>query len=122
VDVALLMSDARRALAAARAEIARGDRPTAVLMLASARTRLGLIDERLQDQRFAALRLRLRKASAELAAAQETLRAGADPPDHGFDRWLADARPLEAALTAAEPQSLFDPDRLRLAARKRQPS
>jgi hypothetical protein len=122
VDVALLMSDARRALAAARAEIALGDRPTAVLMLASARARLGLIDERLQDARFAALRLRLRKASAELAAAQDALRAGADPPGAGFDRWLADAGPLEAALVAAEPQSLFDPDRLRLAARKRQPS
>lgn len=121
VDVRLLMRDARRALAAARGEIALGDRPAAVVMLAAARARLGLIDERLQGQDFAPLRRRLRAASAKLAAAQETLRQGADPPDRAFDAWLAEARPLEAALVAAEPASLFDPTRLRLAANRRLP-
>jgi hypothetical protein len=121
VDARLLMSDARRALAAARAEIAAGDRPTAVLMLAAARARLGLIDERLEGADFAPLRRRLRVASARLAAAQATLRTGADPPDRDFDRWLAQARPLEAALASAEPATLFDPHRLRQAANRRLP-
>jgi hypothetical protein len=122
VDAHLLMSDARRAIAAARGEIALGDRPTAVLMLAAARARLGLVDERLEGGAdFASLRARLRAASAELAQAQETLRQGADPPDQLFDGWLARSRPLETALVAAEPASLFDPDRLRAAARRRLP-
>lgn len=121
VDARLLMSDARRALAAARAEIARGDAPTAVLLLAAARARLGLIDERLQGERFAPLRARLRAASAQLATAQEALRAGRDPPDHDLSRWLAASRPLEAELVAAEPASLFNPIRLQTAAKRRLP-
>lgn len=121
VDARLLMDDARRALAAARLEIKAGDRATAVVMLSAARARLGLIDERLAGAALAPLRTRLRQASLELAQAQETLRAGRDPPPRVFELWLARARPLEADLVAAEPASLFDPDRLRLAARRRLP-
>jgi hypothetical protein len=126
VDVRLLMGDARRALAAAQGEAARGDRPAAILMLAAARARLGLIDERLAGAadagaRFAALRARLRAASARLAAAQDMLRRGADPPAALFADWSAKAGPLEADLLAAEPASLFDPARLRAAAQRRLP-
>lgn len=121
VDARLLMSDARRALTAARAEIAQGDRPTAVLMLAAARARLGLIDERLEGDSFAPLRNRLRGASARLAAAQDALRAGQDPPDRAFVQWLEDSRPLEDELVAAEPTSLFNPERLQAAAKRRLP-
>lgn len=90
-------------------------------MLAAARARLGLIDERLEGGRFADLRGRLRAASAGLAAAQDVLREGRDPPDHDFARWLADSRPLEAALVAAQPASLFNPTRLQAAANRRLP-
>ena len=121
VDARLLMSDARRALAAARAEIAQGDRPTAVLMLAAARARLGLIDERLAGPQFDALRSQLRAASAQLADAQDTLRQGQAPPDRDFTRWLADSRQLEAKLVAAEPGSLFNPKRLQAAAKRSLP-
>jgi hypothetical protein len=121
VDARLLMSDARRALAAARAEIARGDRPTAVLMLAAARARLGLIDERLAGESLAPLRARLRAASARLAAVQDALRQGHDPPDRDLARWLADSGPLEAQLVAAEPRSLFNPVRMQAAAKRRLP-
>ena len=121
VDARLLMSDARRALTAARAEIAQGDRPTAVLMLAAARARLGLIDERLAGPQFDTLRSQLRAASARLAAAQDALRQGQDPPDREFSQWLADSRPLEAKLVAAEPSSLFNPTRLLAAAKRRLP-
>lgn len=118
VDARLLMSDARRALAAAEAEIAAGDRASAVVMLAAARARLGLIDERLAGSRFAGLHARLRQASLELAAAQASLRAGRDPDPRRFERWLAAARPLETDLVAAEPATLFDPVRLRETARR----
>jgi hypothetical protein len=118
VDVSLLMSDARRAIAAARGEIARGDRPSAVLMLAAARTRLGQIDERLDAASLAPLRRRLRAASARLAEIQEALRQDRTPPDALFARWLADARPLEAELVAAQPASLFNPVRLQIAANR----
>jgi len=121
VDVKLLMGDARRALAAARAEIAAGDAPSAILMLAAARARLGLIDERLEGRRFAALRARLRAASARLAAAQDALRRNGPSPDPELARWLAASRPLEAALTTAQPASLFDPRRLADAAKRRLP-
>ncbi|CAN7433443.1 hypothetical protein LJR225_002836 [Phenylobacterium sp. LjRoot225] len=118
VDVRRLMSDARRALAAARAEIALRDRPAAILMLAAARARLALIDERLDADRFAGLRARLRAASGRLAEAQGRLRQGQDPPDADFVRWLAEARPLEADLVAAQPATLFNPIRLQAAANR----
>lgn len=121
VDVRGLMDDARRALAVARTEIAAGDRSTAALMLASARARLGLIDERLAGERFGPLRARLREASARLAAAQGALHAGQIPPDRDLARWVADSRALEAALVAAEPASLFNPQRLHATANRRLP-
>jgi hypothetical protein len=121
VDARLLMADARRAVAAARAMAAGGDRPAAVLMLAGARARLGLIDERLAGPGFGRLRQRLREASARLAAVQASLRQGPAAPDRTLARWLADSRPLEAALVGAEPRSLFDPQRLALAAQRRLP-
>ena len=121
VDARLLMSDTRRALAAARAEIAQGDRPTAVLMLAAARARLGLIDERLAGPQFDPLRSQLRAASARLTAAQDALRQGQDPPDRELAQWLADSRLLEPKLVAAEPSSLFNPKRLQAAAKRRLP-
>jgi hypothetical protein len=121
VTTRLLMSDARRALLAARAEIAQGDTPSAVLMLAAVRARLGLIDERLDAPGLAALRARLRQASMQLGAAQAALRAGRAVPDAQLAAWLSRTRPLEADLVAAEPGSLFNPHRLAQAAKRRLP-
>ena len=70
---------------------------------------------------LAPLRARLRAASAQLAAAQDRLRAGKDPPDRDLAHWLAASRPLEADLVAAEPASLFNPSRLQAAANRRLP-
>ena len=123
VSVRRLMDDARRAIAAARTAMARGDRDTALLMLASARSRLGLIDERFAAApRFAPLRARLRGASERLAEAQGQLRQGRPPPDAELVRWLADSRRLESGLVAAEPGSLFDAARLREAMKRRLPA
>ena len=115
------LADARRALAAARGEIAQGDAPAAILMIGSARTRLGLIDERFAGPGLAALRGELRGADARLAEAQQGLRERRPDVDAALARWLADSQGLEAHLAAAAPASLFDPGRLREAARRRLP-
>ena len=115
-----LMADARRALVAARAELAAGDRPTAVLMIAAARARLGLIDER-----YAALpaeQARLRAADAELSALQADVREGRPDAERRLARWLDASRSLEAALRARASQSLFNPARLSQAANRRLPA
>jgi hypothetical protein len=114
------MGDARRALAAAQGEIAAGDRPAAILMLASARARLGLIDERLAGAAgLETLRGRVRASSLQLAAAQDELRDGRDPSSALFARWLAASHPLETDIAAAEPGTLFAAERLRAAVHAR---
>jgi len=108
ITVALLMDDARRALAAAQAARARGEAPAAALLTAGARARLGLIDERYAGPGLAGERARLRAADARLAkivAALRQLRPDAGP---ALAAWLADSQSLEAALDRAEPKSLFD--------------
>jgi hypothetical protein len=119
LTVALLMSDARRALAAAQAEAAAGDAATAVVMAASARARLGLVDERFASPVLAKERRDLRGADLELAAIQTALRARRPDAPALMDAWIASSRRLEAELSAKAPDSLFDPARLAAAARGR---
>ena len=121
LDVALLMADARRAMKAAETQAASGDAATAVVMVASARSRLGLIDERYGAPALATQRTALRAADQKLAEAQAALRARAPDAPQRLADWLADARPLEAALRAKEPQSLFNPARLAQATKRRLP-
>jgi hypothetical protein len=114
-----LLDDARRALKAAQASLAADDRPTAVLMIAAARARLFLIDERYAAQ--PALIAGLRAADAELAALQADVREGRPDTAQGLARWAAASRDLEAALTARRAASLFDPARLKTATNRRLP-
>jgi hypothetical protein len=119
--VALLMGDARRALKAAQAEREAGDAATAVTMVASARSRLGLIDERYVGPGLAAERARLHGADARLAQIQTALRDGRADAGDQITAWLIASRPLEARLAARQPASLFDPARLAAAAKRRLP-
>jgi hypothetical protein len=121
LDVTLLMSDARRAIKAAQAEIAAGDDATAILMVASARSRLGLIDERYAAPSLAKPRADLRAASARLAAIQAALHDHRPDAAPKLTAWLAGSKALEAELAAQQPQSLFDPARLALATKRRLP-
>lgn len=114
-----LLADARRALTAAEASLAAGDRPTAVLMIAAARARLFLIDERYAGQ--PAQVARLRAADAQLAALQAEVREGRSDAAQGLTRWTTASRDLEAALAAREPVSLFNPARLKTATNRRLP-
>jgi hypothetical protein len=119
ITVKLLLSDARRALAAGETAAKAGDGPTAVLMTAAARSRLGLIDERFAAPALAPQRQALRKADTELAAIQGLLRARDAAAPAKMESWLSASRPLEAGLTARSPASLFDPARLAAAAAQR---
>jgi hypothetical protein len=121
LSVAVLMADARRALAAAKAEAARGDAPTAVVMVASARSRLGLIDERYEGPALSDQRQAIRAADRRLAELQDALRAHDPKAPAALARWLDDSRGLEADLAAREPASLFNPARLTQALRRRLP-
>jgi hypothetical protein len=121
VDIPLLMDDARRALRAAQAEIAKGDPATAVVMIAAARARLGLIDERFDTPALAAPREALRAADRRLADAQAALRQHHTDVAPSLADWLKRSGPLEARLTAKAPASLFDPVRLAATAKLRLP-
>lgn len=118
VTVAYYMEDARRAV---RAAGRTDDRATAVLMLASARSRLGLIDERFPGPDLAGERAALRTADRGLAQLQEALRTGQPHLAPRLDGWVAESQRLEARLTAAAARSLFDPARLSQAAKRRLP-
>jgi hypothetical protein len=115
------LADARRAVRAAQGLIAAGEPPAAVLVLASARTRLGLIDERYAGPTLASERQAIRAADRRLAAAQDGLRARRSGVAAQLTGWLADSRGLETRLAASEPASLFDPARLTQAVRRRLP-
>lgn len=114
-----LLEDARRALSAAEASLAEGDRPTAVLMIAAARARLFLIDERYAAQ--PAQVGRLRAADARLAALQMAIREGRPEAPLALARWRTSSTDLERALTARQRSSLFDPATLRRATNRRLP-
>jgi hypothetical protein len=119
LSVKLLMDDARRALHAAQAAQAQGDRPTAVTMVAAARARLGLIDERFSAPRLISDLHALRAADARLAQLQADLREGRPDAAQEIAAWLADTRDLEATLARHSAMSLFNPDNLAQAAAKR---
>lgn len=119
VSPAGLLDDARRAVASAEAALAAGDRPTAVLMIAAARARLFLIDERYAGRRAEVARLR--GADLRLQDLQAAVREGRPDAARGLARWRADSRRLEARLVLAQRLSLFDPARLRQATNRRLP-
>jgi hypothetical protein len=121
VTAAYFLADARRAVTAAEGEIARGDAPAAIVALASARTRLGQIDERFESPRLAPAHTALRAADARLAAAQQGLRDGRAGIAAELAAWLSDSRALQARLDADAPLSLFNPALLTQAAKRRLP-
>ncbi len=112
VSVADLMDDARRAEAAAETLAAAGDRPAALVMIAGARARLGLIDERFADPALSPQKQALLAADHRLAALAETLRGQGPPPLEGLARWRRDTVTLEAGLVREQSRSLFNPRRL----------
>jgi hypothetical protein len=104
--------DARRGVNAALAALDAGDRPTAALMLGSARTALGRIHERYADPSLAVSRRLLETADLDLAAARSAVLRKAPGARDDLLRWLARLEPVRRRVVADEPRSLFEPARL----------
>ncbi len=119
IAAAGLLDDARRAVTAAEGALIGGDRATAALLIAAARARLFLIDERYAGQ--PAEIARLRAADRTLQGLQAAAREGRPDAARDLARWRADSRRLEARLVAAQGRSLFDAARLRQATNRRLP-
>jgi hypothetical protein len=119
VTLAATMADARLAVAAAGAALAEGDRATANLMIAAARTQLGLIDERYGA--FPDDRVRLRRADADLAAVQSGIRERRPDAAAQLAGNSDSMTTLEVRLARREPASLFNPEQLARAANRRLP-
>ena len=107
----IYLDDARRAVRAAEALAAQGETQSAALMIAAARARLGLIDERFAGPALAGERARLRAADAALAKAAAGLRAGR-PVQAELAAWRDRSVSMERSLVRREPASLFNPTRL----------
>lgn len=105
VSVANDLDAALRAVRAADAAFAAGDRATGRLMIAAARSELGTIDERYAG---------LAGPQRELAAADRALADAARTPDprSQLAAWLADVPRWSRALRKAERHSLYDRRRL----------
>ena len=118
VSVKGLLDDVERATTAAAGA---PDRSTRLLMIAGARARLGLIDERFPGSGFAPERHALRAADAELAAIAAAVRSGRADTSQRLAAWRERLPPLARQLGRREGQSLFDPKTLRAAVEGRLP-
>jgi hypothetical protein len=107
-----IMDDAIRATNAAGAALARKDVPTAVLMISSARTQIGLIYERYNAPGLGGERTALHAADLDLAAIQEGMRGGKPDIAVRMTAWIIQAQALTRKLVQNEGKSLFDPARL----------
>ena len=105
-------ADAARAVEVAIQALDRKDMDTAILMLESARGRLGLIYERYDQPGAVQSRAVLATADADLAAAIAKVRARDAGAREGLAVWEVRLRQGMKALAAEESGSLFDPGRL----------
>ena len=114
-----VMADAMRAAGAARAALAHKDASTAVLMVSSARSQLGLVYERYQAPALAAERAALKGADLDLASMQDGIRAGKPAMTDRLAIWQVQAGTLTRQLAANEQISLFDLEKLAAAVRRK---
>ena len=106
------LANAVRAVRVAAEALDRGDRPTAVAMLAAARSQLGLANERYDAPDAAPVRAALATASVDLADSISAIRAGKTDANVGLIAWLAREPAWGRVVIAQEPGSLFNPHRL----------
>ncbi len=111
------MNDVMRAAHAAEMALSRNDKPSAILMLSSARTALGAVYERYDLPDLGQERARIHAADLDLAALQSAIRAGKSEASADLVVWQAGARQITDYLEKSEQRSLFDPARLAEAAR-----
>ena len=106
------LDDIRRALRAADGALARHDAKTADVMVASARSQLGLIYERYPGDGLERPRAELKAADLGLASLRDEIdRDGKQARVH-IAEWIASSSSLENSLVRDEDRSLFNPQRL----------
>ncbi len=108
VTAAGALADVRRTIAAAIAALDHGDGPAAALMVESARSQLGDIDERMAGPALSSQRGALERAATDLAAPEADARRGAGQAKVSLTLWLAE-EPRWASAVAGAPGSLYDP-------------
>jgi len=109
VTAAGALADVRRTLQAALAATAHNDGASAALMVESARSQLGDIDERYAAPALAPQRAALERAAADLAAAESDARRGAPSAAASLTAWLAGEPSWSRIVVSAESASLYDP-------------
>jgi len=112
VTLADLIDDSRRAIAAAIYALDAGDRPAARLMVSAARSRLGLINERLDGDALARDRQRLARADLALLAIEQAMDARRPDVAAQLVAWQAGVAGWSAPLVRNERRSLFNPRKL----------
>lgn len=117
IRLAEYLSDAHAAVQATQIALDAHDRATARLMLASARTALGMIDERYATPTLARDRELLRESDLELAAIQDAVDTGKTDIPLRITAWLAKAPRWIVPLKRDEPLSLFNTARLAASAK-----
>jgi len=105
------LADVRRTLVAATAALDHGDGQAAAMMVASARSQLGDIDERYAGPVLAPQRAALERAAADLGAAEADARKGAGSAKTILTVWLA-GEPEWAHAVVSAPASLYEPGTL----------
>ena len=106
--LATYLSDARAALQAALVTESAGDAVATRLMLASARSALGMIEERYRAPPLASARKGVLDADRELAAIQSALDREGGNVSVRIVAWVATMPRWSKALRRAEAQSLFN--------------
>lgn len=110
VQLANHLADARRAVQAAQFALDANDPHTSRLMLASARTELGMINERYAAAELDHDRQLLQNADLELAAIQRAIDRGADDIPLRMSVWLGTMPRWATILERDEARSLFNDD------------
>lgn len=96
-------------LATAARLLAAGDADTALVLIASARSELGLIDERYQAPRLRRAAQGLRAAGIELGRVERLLPVNPAAGSARLERWMRGSEGWRAALRRAEAASLYNP-------------
>lgn len=112
VRVSAAVEDARRAVRAARAALGRQDAASAALMVESARSELGAMDERYADPTLTRERRLLAAADADLRTTLAGIRSGDGRSSPELLDWLARSEFWASALRRSENRSLYAPRRL----------
>jgi hypothetical protein len=106
------LAEARRGVLAAVAALDHRDPASAALMIASARSQLGDVDERFADPALSTQRRALEAAALDLAAAEAAARRDPAAARADLALWLAREPRWRSGLIDAASASLYNPVRL----------